>query len=216
MYYGVHRTVEFEVELEQFVLSRFVADDPRREIKFDRIVPNGTPSLSFLWLSPPSEHVDDELASLEEVDSVEVLGRSGNWVLCDVTWNRDRDALPQLFRILAETDAAVLSIRTVGGQWHFRVRFRTSDSVSAFQNRCLANGVALQVTSIQNAPLDRADVLTDRQREILNLAVERGYYEVPRQVTLQDLADELGIAIGAASEGLRRAESRVVRSHFST
>jgi len=52
--------------------------------------------------------------------------------------------------------------------------------------------------------------LTDRQFEALETASELGYYAVPREASLSDVAAELDIAPSTASELLRRAESRVL------
>jgi len=49
-----------------------------------------------------------------------------------------------------------------------------------------------------------------RQRELLNTAMEEGYYEMPREITLKELADEAGIAKTTASQHLRKAERRLV------
>jgi predicted DNA binding protein len=38
--------------------------------------------------------------------------------------------------------------------------------------------------------------LTDRQQEILQTAVEQGYYQIPRQATHQRIADKLGCSKG--------------------
>jgi predicted DNA binding protein len=54
--------------------------------------------------------------------------------------------------------------------------------------------------------------LTDRQREALLLAVERGYFEEPRTVTLDELAADLDITQPAASGLIRRAVKRLVVS----
>jgi predicted DNA binding protein len=53
-------------------------------------------------------------------------------------------------------------------------------------------------------------VLTAKQREALELALERGYYERPRDATLSDLAELLGITKSAVSQRLRSAESKLV------
>ena len=49
-----------------------------------------------------------------------------------------------------------------------------------------------------------------RQREFLNTAVERGYFEIPRQVTLEELADEMDITKTTASNHLRKAERQLI------
>lgn len=52
--------------------------------------------------------------------------------------------------------------------------------------------------------------LTPRQQETLRTAVEVGYYREPREVTYQDVADELGIAAGTVGEHLRKIESKIL------
>ncbi|WP_435159600.1 helix-turn-helix domain-containing protein [Haladaptatus sp. DFWS20] len=52
--------------------------------------------------------------------------------------------------------------------------------------------------------------LTERQREALETAVEVGYYDVPRESGVEDVAEKLGCAASTASTHLRNAESRIV------
>jgi len=55
------------------------------------------------------------------------------------------------------------------------------------------------------------DTIPDRQLKVLDLAVEKGYYEIPRGVTLQELADEMDVTKTTASHQLRRVEGKVMR-----
>ncbi len=59
------------------------------------------------------------------------------------------------------------------------------------------------------------ELLTDRQREVLDAAIRKGYFEVPRDCTLAELADELGIDKSTASTVLRRGESRLLEWHLT-
>lgn len=52
--------------------------------------------------------------------------------------------------------------------------------------------------------------LTDRQREVLEVAVEEGYYAMPRRATHDDVADEVGCAPSTASEHLRKLETKIM------
>ncbi|MDZ7731323.1 MAG: helix-turn-helix domain-containing protein [Natrialbaceae archaeon] len=54
--------------------------------------------------------------------------------------------------------------------------------------------------------------LTDRQLEVLQTAVEHGYYELPSQVTQADLAVELSCSAATVGTHLRKAEARLVRA----
>jgi predicted DNA binding protein len=49
-----------------------------------------------------------------------------------------------------------------------------------------------------------------RQRELLNRAAQQGYFEIPRQITLEELADEMGITKTTASNHLRKAERQMI------
>lgn len=49
-----------------------------------------------------------------------------------------------------------------------------------------------------------------RQREFLNTAAEQGYFEIPRQVTLEEVANEMDISKTTASNHLRKVEQKLV------
>jgi predicted DNA binding protein len=53
-------------------------------------------------------------------------------------------------------------------------------------------------------------MLTDRQQETLQAALEVGYYNVPRQATHQDIADYLDRSDGTVGEHLRKIEAKVM------
>lgn len=53
--------------------------------------------------------------------------------------------------------------------------------------------------------------LTSRQREILETALELGYYEEPRRATYRDIAAVHDCTTATVGEHLRRAESQIVR-----
>lgn len=56
------------------------------------------------------------------------------------------------------------------------------------------------------------EVLTDRQLEVLETAIDAGYYDVPRGATHDEIAAALDCAPSTASEHLRRIESRIMSS----
>tara|TARA_Y100000590_G_scaffold181264_1_gene206602 strand:+ start:1140 stop:1787 length:648 start_codon:yes stop_codon:yes gene_type:complete len=53
--------------------------------------------------------------------------------------------------------------------------------------------------------------LTKRQQEVVYHAVKRGYYESDSEVTLRELADELGMARSTLGEHLQRAEEEIMK-----
>lgn len=57
---------------------------------------------------------------------------------------------------------------------------------------------------------DLKSILTDRQRETIELAKRKGYYEYPREVTIEDLSENLDISKSTTAEHLRKAEERLM------
>ncbi|WP_156105572.1 helix-turn-helix domain-containing protein [Halobellus rufus] len=88
--------------------------------------------------------------------------------------------------------------------------------VTATREQFEAFGSALDTSEIPYELLtvvhtdDSEGLLTDRQRECLTVAHQRGYFEVPRQCDLTELGAALGVDKSTASETLRRATDRVV------
>jgi len=52
--------------------------------------------------------------------------------------------------------------------------------------------------------------LTERQREVVEAAVEVGYYDNPRTATHEDVAEKLDCTASTAGEHLRKAEAKVM------
>jgi hypothetical protein len=80
-------------------------------------------------------------------------------------------------------------------------------------------GIETSVEQVGEYDLGRAPVppsLPTRQREALVVALDMGYYEIPREVTRDAVAERLGCAPSTASEHLRKAERRVVRTYLGT
>jgi predicted DNA binding protein len=63
------------------------------------------------------------------------------------------------------------------------------------------------------SPEDVFGMLTARQQEVLDHAVEEGYYEDPRQATHADLAEGLDCSPATVGEHLRRIEHRVFATY---
>jgi len=56
--------------------------------------------------------------------------------------------------------------------------------------------------------------LTARQENILQIALEKGYFEFPKKVTLRQLAKTLDVSPATLTEILRRGQKRVIQEHF--
>ncbi len=77
-----------------------------------------------------------------------------------------------------------------------------------------ASPLSYELQSLVNAR-DSDALLTDRQREVLEAAIRNGYFEVPRDCTLEELAAALEVDKSTVSTVLRRGEGRVLKWFFT-
>lgn len=91
----------------------------------------------------------------------------------------------------------------------------TRARIDAFRAGLESSSRSFQLLSLVE-PVDGSGLLTDRQREVLERALQAGYFEVPRNCTLADVADSVGVDKSTASGVLRRAQARLVKRHLST
>lgn len=73
-----------------------------------------------------------------------------------------------------------------------------------------ASDAAYELQSVVSTT-DTAALLTDRQRELLGTAIREGYYEVPRECTLAELASTVDVDKSTASTVLRRGEAAILK-----
>ncbi|QLH78994.1 helix-turn-helix domain-containing protein [Halosimplex rubrum] len=132
-------------------------------------------------------------------DAVSLIARrylSGG-VLASVT----RRESEERWRVLTESDEKVgMLYDTLGGTLREGIAFRFDHLEEA--------------TEPPSNPFASLS-LRPEQRRVLELAAERGYYETPRETTLDDLAAELDCPRSTVSYRLRRAEAALVASFLS-
>ncbi|MFB6302075.1 MAG: helix-turn-helix domain-containing protein [Haloferacaceae archaeon] len=85
------------------------------------------------------------------------------------------------------------------------------DRLSTLADQLDAVGMPFEVKYVRQT-VDPGELLTEGQREILTRAVDLGYYDTPRECTLTELADALGVAKSTASERLHRAEEKAIKT----
>jgi len=86
------------------------------------------------------------------------------------------------------------------------------DRLSSFTAQLDAFGMEFDVEYVRELASSES-LLTDRQRELLAEAVEAGYYDTPRECSLTELADRVGVAKSTASETLHRVEEKIVKEY---
>ena len=62
---------------------------------------------------------------------------------------------------------------------------------------------------------DTAPGLPRRRKEVLETAIEMGYYNAPRKCRQRDIADSIGLKQGTVAEHLQIAESLIINAWFN-
>jgi predicted DNA binding protein len=141
----------------------------------------------------------------ENVHAVQPLQRGEDRVLIQI----EADT-PVLLNVLEKTGVPVempFEIRDGEVDWTLTT---TRERLSTLSSELEHSDLSYIVEHIwDSAQLDH--VLTARQQEVVDYAIESGYYDSPRQCTQEELAERLDMAKSTCSEILHRAEERIVK-----
>lgn len=127
------------------------------------------------------------------------------------------DGVKLFEQIVTETDGAILTARGADERWMLKLLFDDRESVSTCHELFEQYEYQVAVTRISGID-DLASAqtpLTETQYETICKAHELGYFDVPRGVTLKELAAELDISHQALSERLRRSHAALVSAELS-
>lgn len=118
---------------------------------------------------------------------------------------------------LATADVIIERIEVEADGWRQTGWFANREAFSKFSSFWQQHaGFRLERLTHDRKPEPPGDGLTDRQREALRTAYERGYFEIPRQASLEAVATELGISASSVSERLRRAQTQLIEETVAT
>lgn len=100
--------------------------------------------------------------------------------------------------------------------YHLRQQFLDRAELAAYRDSCREMGVEFHLDRLYEANDVNRSVpgVSEKQREALLAAYEAGYFAVPRQASLADVAESLEISRSAFAERLRRGQSHVFEHYF--
>ncbi|WP_266077740.1 helix-turn-helix domain-containing protein [Haladaptatus caseinilyticus] len=203
--------VEIQLPTDGFALGELVSTRLDIRIELERIVPTGEGTMPFFWvLGDDPSFVTDVPSRVTTIDSVEMISETETGALCRAEWSDEDD----IHAILVRQGATLLHAEGNCDGWLFRIRFPDHECASRFREACDEASISYEVRRIDSLPELRVKQydLTDEQREALVTAFESGYFRVPRETSLSELAESLDISPQAASGRLRRGLDRVLDS----
>ena len=168
-----------------------------------------------LWLSGPSQdEIETALDEASAIGEYSLINSDDDRWLYDIEF--DPDAV-DVFELVLEENGTVLSASASSGTWLLSIRFTDRESVSSLYDRFEDQGVSPTIVRLFDLAEETHTQcgLTARQYETLVAAIDHGYFEIPREVSMQELSEELGISHQALSERLRRAYRALVTSELN-
>lgn len=207
---------EFRIVADDFVLARTMENHPELCLEFERFIPTDPfETMSYLWVGASGldpRTAQEILASDPTADDVRLVDDLDGGALFQVQWEDvARAAITEAF-----TNGDETLVQAVGEaeEWFLKIRFDERESLSGFQSYCNENDIAFDVLRLYDvkAPKLSQYDLTTAQRDAIIAALELGYFGVPRNCELSDVADELDLSVNAVSERIRRGEANLFRS----
>lgn len=179
---------------------------PHRRIEADPVVPVDGGLLPALWVADADGPTAAELVDADpDVARADPLGDQGDGTLVAVEWTVEP---PVLVQAVAAVAGHCLEAVARDQAWRLTVRVPDRVALGEVYERCAGAGVHLTVERVSRGVTTASGVpgraLSAPQREVLELAHRRGYFAVPRRVTLAELGAELGVSDAAVSQRLRR------------
>jgi hypothetical protein len=197
---------DVRIPAHQFEFGQRLPVDDGDGAEIELVDAVGDDDVSIFSLSGPSDQLDGCTEDpFVDVDScrLEVLETFDGRELHVVAWEPNADPF---FRLVDDHGGSVRRGTGTGEAWTFETQFPSHDTFASFRSAHETAEMGVEVKQVYN-PTHGTDAwygLTPRQRRTLELAVERGYYDIPRRCTTIELADELGISDQAVTERLRR------------
>ncbi|MFD1585409.1 helix-turn-helix domain-containing protein [Halorientalis brevis] len=203
---------EFTLPHRAFALAETFSQVPGLVLEAERTVAHASgSSIPFLWAVGTAIDVERELDADPTTRRVACRATSGSGALYEIEWV---PAVERRIGTLIDADVTVLTLVGRATGWTFRVRATDHETLAAYRNRLREATCSVTLDRLRTPESPVADgqfLLTDKQREALVAAQQLGYFDVPRETTLSELADELGISQQALSKRLRRAQQTITR-----
>ena len=204
--------VEAQVPAAQFALSETLTSVPDAEFRMVRLVAHGGDSvMPFLWAqSDDNAEIADALNDDASVENVDVLAKFEDECLVHVDW---RARIRVLVSIISEENATILDAHGREGTWHLQIFFPDHDSVSTVYDFCQEYGIDVsleRICDMSDSYRQNGTRLTEEQYQAISHAYEVGYYDVPRRVNQEELAESFDVSHQALSERLRRGHQTVI------
>lgn len=206
-------TATVSIAVEDFVLPHALEEAPEVAVKAERLAAHSRHwVMPCLWIAGGDFDAFD--AALEDDPTVEEIVTSTEYdgeKFYQIDWCEE---IKKHLDKAVDREGSLLHAETSNGDWNLTIRFATRDQFDEFREYLTEEGIAFQLLDLAQSttPQQFMGGLTASQRDALVGAVEEGYFSIPREATMEDVADTLDISTQAASERLRRGVEQFVET----
>ncbi|MFC6823769.1 helix-turn-helix domain-containing protein [Halopelagius fulvigenes] len=206
----------FTVPSNQFPLGTVFAQLPDVTVELERLIPSQDVVIPYFWVrGTEADDIEGAFADHPGVNRIQLVDSVEDEYLLRVEWSLE---YADVLSVLTEIDIPLIKAAGTNRQWTFDIRGDTRSDIASFYSRCRELGIPVKLTELHAlTPLETETEaeLTDTQQEALELAYERGYFESPREVTMEEIGDELGISQQAVASRLRRGINHILGNTLS-
>jgi predicted DNA binding protein len=209
--------VELTVPAEQFALYETLSTVPEMIVEVERVVAHSSDRIiPYFWTSG-ADYEQFETAANDDptIEDLEKLYEVENAVLYRANWVQHVESVAYAY---IETEARLLEATGRNDQWELHLRFDTEESVAQFNDYLNENDLDINLNRLYEPSHPTSETqrgLTELQRETIIAGLRSGYYEIPRETTPGELAEEFGISQQALSKRFRRAHRALAENAFS-
>ena len=201
------------VPADQFPLGTVFEQLPGVNVELEQLIPSGDLVVPYFWVrGTVADNVAEAFAAHPGVERVRSVDSVDDEHLLRVEWMMEHD---DVLTVLVEMDIALVRATGTHREWQFEIRGDDRSQIATFYSQCRRLDIPVSLAEIHAlTPIETETerALTDSQQEALVLAYDRGYFEFPRDVTMEELGDELGISQQAFASRLWRGVHNVLGS----
>lgn len=167
-------------------------------------------------LQAPTPELLDQVHAALPVDEGDLVDQGDTWLVTRCPCQVGPEVTP---RIRGVGCTIVYPVIETDGHEHFTVLAPSRDRLGAMVERIEEVG-EVELQQVADVPGNTLDVsvplasitdrLTHRQLEALVAAIHAGYYETPRRLTAEQLAERMDLSRSTFQEHLRKAERAVM------
>lgn len=204
------------VPSDQFPLGTVFTQIPGASVELERLIPSKDVVIPYFWIRGTHvENIEEAFSEHPGVKRIQLVDSVENEYLLRVEWSPEYD---DVLSVLVEADIPLIKATGTDEQWTFDIRGDTRSDIATFHSRCQEMGIPVTLTELHElTPVETVteEALTQKQQEALLVAYDCGYFESPREATMEEIGEQLGISQQAVASRLRHGLRHILKHTLS-